>query len=340
MSALHAAGWTRRELLGGLALMGTVGLLGLHSKPIAAEPPPETTSLRLVKIAGLCIAPQYVAEEILQGEGVADVRYVETATGTEAAKAVASGEADLSLTFAGPLIIRLDAGDPIVIVAGVHVGCFELFGTERVRTIRDLKGKTVAVEALGSSQHVFLASMAAYVGLDPGKDITWLTHPRAEAKQLLAAGQIDAFLGFPPDPQELRAKQIGHVVVNSAVDRPWSQYFCCLAVANREFVRQHPVTTKRAVRAILKAADLCALEPEQAARAVVDKGHAQSYALALQTMKDVPYGRWREYDPEDTVRFYALRLHEVGMIKRTPQQLIAQGTDWRFLTELKKELKG
>jgi NitT/TauT family transport system substrate-binding protein len=276
----------------------------------------------------------------LQGEGFTDVQYVETATGTPAAKAVASGETHISLTFAGPLIIRLDVGDPIVILAGVHVGCFELFGTDRVRTIRDLKGKTVAVEELQSSQHVFLSSMAAYVGLDPRKDISWITHPSAESMRLLATGKVDAFLGFPPAPQELRAKQIGHVVVSSAVDRPWSQYFCCMLVANQEFVRQYPVATKRAVRAILKTADICALEPDRAARSLVDKGYAQSYDYALQTMKDVPYGRWREYDPEDTVRFYALRLREVEMIKSSPQKILAQGTDWRFLNELKKELKG
>ena len=158
--------------------------------------------------------------------------------------------------------------------------------------------------------------------------------------RLLAEGKVDAFLGFPPAPQELRAKQIGHVVVNSAVDRPWSQYFCCMVSANREFVRQSPVATKRAVRALLKAADICALEPERAARAVVDKGYAKNYDYALQTMKDVPYGTWRDYDPEDTLRFYALRLHEVGMITSSPQKLIAQGTDWRFLNALKKEMKG
>ena len=66
----------------------------------------------------------------------------------------------------------------------------------------------------------------------------------------------------------------------------------------------------------------------------------QRYDYALQTMREVPYGKWREYDPEDTVRFYALRLREVGMLKSTPQKLITQGTDWRFLKELKKELKG
>jgi NitT/TauT family transport system substrate-binding protein len=57
-------------------------------------------------------------------------------------------------------------------------------------------------------------------------------------------------------------------------------------------------------------------------------------------MKDVPYTKWRSYDPEDTIRFYALRLNEIGMIKSGPQRIIAQGTNWRFLNELKKELKG
>jgi NitT/TauT family transport system substrate-binding protein len=220
------------------------------------------------------------------------------------------------------------------------VGCFELFGTDRVHAIRDLKGKTVAVPHLGSPSQVFLASMAAYVGLDPQKDITWVAKPPAEAMVLLAEGKIDAFLGFPPQPQELRAKQIGHVVVNSAVDRPWSQYFCCMVYARKEFVRTHPAATKRALRAILKGADVCAREPERAARFLVDQGYTTRYDYALQALKEVPYANWREYDPEDTVRFYALRLHEAGMIKSTPQKIIAQGTDWRFLTELKRELKG
>src|SRR5262249_60032151 len=109
------------------------------------------------------------------------------------------------------------------------------------------------------------------VGLTPDRDIHWVTHPLDEAVRLFAAGQVDALLGFPPTAQELRAKQIGHVVVNTAVDRPWSQYFCCMIIAHRDFVRRHPVATKRAVRAILKGADLCALEPDRAAQTLIDK---------------------------------------------------------------------
>jgi NitT/TauT family transport system substrate-binding protein len=332
-------GWSRREFLTTAALAGTSALLGLCSESRAAEPALETTKLRLVRTTSICQAPQYVAEELLSGEGFTDIQYVTKSSPGEIGKTLASGEANINLHFAGPLILSLDAGDPIVILSGSHVGCFELFGTGRVRSIRDLKGKTVAVPGIGSPPYVFLSIMAAYVGLNPTKDINWIARPPAESMRLLAESKIDAYLGFPPEPQELRAKKIGHALVNSVVDRPWSQYFCCLIAGNREFVEKYPGATKRAMRAILKAADICSLKPDQSARFLVDKGFKTEYDYAYQTMKEVPYGKWREFDPEDTVRFYALRMHEAGMIKNRPQKILAQGTDWRFLKELKKELK-
>ena len=134
--------------------------------------------------------------------------------------------------------------------------------------------------------------------------------------------------------------RIGHSVVNSIKDPPWSQYFCCMVVSHREFVRKHPAATKRALRAILKAADACAADPARAARFLVDKGYAENYDYALQALREIPYNKWREFDHEDTVRSYALRLNEAGMIKATPQKIIARGTDWRFLNELKQDLKG
>jgi NitT/TauT family transport system substrate-binding protein len=325
--------------MGGLTVVGTTALLGLGPEPVAAEAPPETTKLRLLQFRSLCNAPQYVAEELLRHEGFTDVQYTPVEIPSGVHKALAAGEADINMGFVAPFVIQVDVGDPVVFLGGVHVGCFELFGTERVRTIRDLKGKKVAVPDLGGGHHVFLSVMAAHVGLDPRKDIDWVTRPPAQAKELLATGGIDAYLGFPPDPQELRAKKVGHVVVNSAVDRPWSQYFCCMAVGNRDFVRKHPIATKRALRAILKANSICAREPDRVARRLLDLGITTNYDYALQTMKELPFGKWREYDPEDTIRFYALRLHEAGMIKTSPQKILAQGTHWRFLNELKHELK-
>jgi NitT/TauT family transport system substrate-binding protein len=331
--------YSRREFLRRVAAAGPAGCLGLRPGAALGEPPPETTRLRLIQSSSICWAPQYVADALLKDEGFTDVQYVKFAGGV-ISEVLAAGDADISMNFVGPNIIRVEQGDPIVFLAGAHVGCFELFGGDRVHAIRDLKGKIVAVAWLGGPEHVFLSSMVAHVGLDPGKDINWARFPPSESMRLLEEGLIDAFLAFPPSPQELRAKNIGHVVVNSAVDRPWSQYFCCVVTGTREFVRKHPVATKRALRAVLKAADLCAVEPQRAARVLVDKGYIRQYEYALQAMKDVPYGKWRAYDPEDTIRFYALRLHEAGMIKSSPQKLIAQSTDWRFLKELRKELKG
>jgi NitT/TauT family transport system substrate-binding protein len=309
----------------------------VYPRPVAAEPPPETTRIRLVKFGSACQAPLYLSEELLRIEGFTDVQWVESILNVW--HDLASGTLDLGLNFIGPNLIGLDSGAPAVILGGGHVGCFELVGTDRVHSIRDLKGKKVGISELGNAGHIFLSAMATYVGLDPRRDITWVTHDTADLVASFTEGKIDAFMTFPPTTQELRAKKLGHVVVNSAVDRPWSQYFCCMIIGHRDFVRQNPVATKRAMRAILKTADLCALAPERQARTLVDKGWGKQYEYAFQMMQDLPYGQWRNYNPEDTVRFYALRLHEAGMIKSNPRKLIAEGTDWRFFTELKKELK-
>ena len=333
---------SRREFLRILGATGMSGLAGVASTLACAQPPPETTRLRLSKVPSLCLAPQYVAEELLRAEGFTQIEYVATATegrGVPGAQSMGAGEVDIGMNFAGPLAIALDMGVPISLIGGVHVGCFEVFATASVGTIKDLKGRTVAILSKGSAQHVFLASIAASVGLDPNRDINWVDHSPAESKRLLAEGKIDAYLGFPPDPQELRANKIGRVLLNSGNDKPWSQYFCCMVATNAEFARKNPIATKRALRSILKASELCAADAELAVRAFLAQGYKPNPDHVRQALREMSYGRWRDYNPEETVRFYALRLREAGMVKSAPQKLIAQGTDWRILDQLKKELK-
>jgi len=330
---------TRRSFLTTLSSAGVVGLVRARDSH-AQEAPPETTTVRLGKIYGICIAPQYVAEDLLRAEGFTDVRYVATNPGISTALALARGEIDFTTNYAPPMAISIDAGEQITIVGGEHVGCFEVFAREGIRSIADLRGKNVGVQSIGSSQHVFLSVIAAHVGLDPAKDIHWITSTSPKPMELFADGKIDAFLGLPPEPQELRGRNIGRVIVNSVLDRPWSQYFCCVLAANRGYIRKYPIATKRVLRAIVKAADLCASEPARVARQIVDAGFTPSYDYALQTIKEIPYVRWREYNPEDAVRFYALRLREAGMIKSSPNKILADGTDWRHWNELKRELKG
>jgi NitT/TauT family transport system substrate-binding protein len=329
---------SRRHFLATVSAAGAAGVLGARGA-LAEEGPLETTTVRLTTAAGICIAPQYLAGELLRADGFTDVRFVPAMKGPPGAVMIGRGEADFTSTFAASIILPIDAGERITALAGLHRGCYELFANERIRSIMDLKGKRVGVPALRSSPHLYLTVMAKQIGLDPRRDIHWITSREIDPMVLFAAGEIDAFLGFPPEPQALRARGIGRVILNTGTEPPWSQYFCCMLLGNRDFVRNYPVATKRVLRAILKSIDFCAAEPVRAARRLVDGGFADRLDYAEQTLNEVPFSSWREYDPEDTLRFYALRLHEVGMITSGPNTILAEGTDWRFLKELKRELK-
>src|SRR5262249_40566480 len=149
-----------------------------------------------IKSPSICWTPQYIAREMLRMEGFTEISYDDTLSGAVSAH-LASGAADLSMQFVGPNIIRVDAGDPVVFLGGIHIGCFEVFGGERVKRISDLKGKTVAINAIDGADHVFFASIIAHVGLDPRKDINWQVLPIDQALKQFGDGKVDAIIAFP-----------------------------------------------------------------------------------------------------------------------------------------------
>jgi NitT/TauT family transport system substrate-binding protein len=327
---------TRRRILSAVSL-AAAGALLRSPAVFGAEDRLETTTIRLPKLIDMCMAPQFFADELLRAEGFTDIQYIDMPL-NETSHAVGSGKVDLSLSYVSQYLINIDGGEPITLLAGVMVGCIEVFAQEGIRGIADLKGKRIAVPALGApNPHGLVSAMLAHVGLDPKKDVEWVVDPRRV--QLFIEGKADAIELVPPASQEMRARKIGHVIVNNAIDRPWSDYFCCMLGGNRDFVRKNPVATKRVIRAMLKANELCAKEPERSAKRLVDGGFTPRYDRALEALRENIFDKWRDYDAEDTVRFYALRLHDVGFIKSNPNKLIADSTDWRFFNELKRELK-
>jgi NitT/TauT family transport system substrate-binding protein len=183
---------SRRYFLSALAAAGTASILG-GRRARADEGPPETTTLRLIYDPSICTAPGYIADELLRAEGFTDLRYLRTVSGGDA---VARGEADFNADTGAWIVARLDAGAPITALAGVHPGCYELFAHEPVRTISDIKGKRIGIRALRSGSHLYLALMAAHVGLDPNRDVEWVAIPDGSLMELFAAGELDVFLGF------------------------------------------------------------------------------------------------------------------------------------------------
>ncbi|HEY3238740.1 MAG TPA: ABC transporter substrate-binding protein [Acidimicrobiia bacterium] len=351
---LDAHHLSRRALLRGAAGLGLAAATGTllpacssgdkgerraeGTKP-GEDPPPETTTIRLSKIFPVsCIAAQAMAEPFLREEGFTDIQYPEFQPAS-VIENFAAGDIDFAMGYGALVMVSIDAGAPIVMLGGVHVGCWQVFGTGNIKSISDLKGKTISISGPTGPDGLFMAVTLANVGIDPRKDVKLVNHPPAEGAQLLSSGQVDGLVAFPPGSQDLRARGIGRVIVDSMSDRPWSDYFCCTANVNRNWMEKHPVATKRALRALYRGADATAKDPERAARVMVDGGFTDNYEYTVENLKEIPYDVWREYDPADTIRFYALRLKEAGFIKGTPEQIIKQGTDFRYLAELKTELK-
>jgi NitT/TauT family transport system substrate-binding protein len=251
------------------SLAGAAALTGAR-RSLATEAPPETTSLRLGQWPATCPAPLYIVDDLLREEGFTEVRYV-AKPGT-LSENIARGEADFVQGFCAPTVIPIDAGAPIVMLAGVHPGCLELFARKSIRRVTDLRGKTEGVSRAGADEHVLLSIVAASVGLDPAQDIDWVFYAPWLQQALFVSGGIDAFLTVPPWAQELHALDIGNVILNSTLDRPWSQYFCCMLVGNSDFVHHNPIATKRMVRAMVKATEICAAKPDWVAQRLIDGG--------------------------------------------------------------------
>jgi len=345
MKSQETKNWSRRAFLRGLAMAGAAAALGVRPGPAAAakEPPPETTRLRIRRAEPACWAPMYVAEPLLREEGFTDVQYVYAQSPEDTAKMTREGVIDLIPSFSAVQMFNCEQQQPpLKILTGLHVGCYALVGSERIRSVRDLKGKTVWAGAfMNAGPHIFFSTIVAYVGLDPRTDVQYAWVNKDEAMRLFREGKIDAFITFPPWQLDLIEQGIGHLLIDTNIDKPWSQYFCCVVSGQSYFIEKNPIATRRALRAILKAVDIVGRDPVLAARTIIAKKFRPEaeYGSILRALKEIPYGRWREYNPEDTIRFYALRMRETGMIASAPQEFIDRHADWRFINELKKEFR-
>src|SRR5262249_13652566 len=273
---------SRRRFLA-TAAMASVASVMRPPPALAAEETLATTAIRMAKGRICSVAEALAAEVLLRAQGFKEIAYIGHSK-PEIPPTIAAGEVAILLSFAVNHIHATDPGAPITLLAGVPSGCYELFARQDLRSITELKGKRVGLQA-GSP--ALLRLMGAQVGLDPQRDFQWVVDPKVKPLELFVEGKIDAFLAFPPEPQELRARHAGHVILDTTMDRPWSQYFCCMTAANREYVRRNPVATKRALRALLRAAGPCVDEPAAVAQRLVDAGVVPRYDYALQTVSQI-----------------------------------------------------
>jgi NitT/TauT family transport system substrate-binding protein len=335
--------FNRREFIKKTALTGAAAYLGIGSDYgiASVEPPPETTTIRFQDFWSACWVPQLVAEPLLRKEGFKDIQYSKHEKPVEGYNDIIAGKMDFSLDFIGSSIRAIEPGSQVVYIAGLHAGCYSLIASDKIKTVRGLKGKKVWAWITADAGPVdFFKALVAYVGLDPDNDIQYVECSKDEALELFKRGKIDAFMSFPPGPQQLRAAGIGHALVDTNVDRPWSQYFCCVIMGRRDFIKNNPIATKKVLRSILTANDMVSQDPSMAAQMLVDRklNKGVDQKIFAQAFSEIPYDKWRHYSPEDTIRFYGLRLKEFGATKYSPNEIISKNTDWSHLSSLKNEM--
>ena len=335
--------WTRRAVLGGFASGVGTGLAGYGWDLSAAEPPPETTRLRILldsNVPVLCWAPEYLAVDFLRMEGFSEIDFVGWTPGMNEAEMLASGNVDLAAPVATDVVVGIDRGLPITALGGLHVGCIEMFAQDRIQSLNDLVGARVLSTHEGGLEYIFISTVLAFVGLDPKLDVEWVFETDyGKWASLFSADKVDLVNAFTSLNYDFRETGVGHVILNTTVDDPWRHFYCCTISGHNDFVRRNPVAVKRAMRAFAKAQDLCALDPDTAARRAVELGATDRLDYARRVMADIPYGAWREFDPAASLRFYALRLREAGMVQSSPREILARGSDFRLLGELRQEMK-
>lgn len=336
---------TRREVLrGSAAIVAAVAggrLLAPYLAPSAFGrqavplPPPETTTIRLGMLP--CDHPVMAAEPFLQQEGFTRPELL-------AGGQLASGRVDIDIAFTAFDIARLlEAGERVVVLAPLHPGCVEIWAQPGIRSLQDLRGRSVVVTArtLANAGYSNFAIVLKHAGVDPSQ-VNWVVQPDANPVALFLTGRNDAVRVATVAAAALRSNPAnpGHVIHNQLMDRPWSLMACCFLVARQEWYRANPVAAKRAVRAVLRSADAQTASRADAVKRVTDRGlfgGPGNFDNVLYAASMVP-ANWRDLDMERSLRFYAQLLADVGLLKVSVDDLV-RTIDLRILEELRAELR-
>lgn len=307
----------------------------------APEPGPvETTSIVIDNQEG-CETWTWLAEPFLKEEGFKDVRLADPIY-----PGVATGKSDISRSVGVPLAAKIDAGQPILALAGTHTGCIELWARPGINDIRDLRGKRIVMfqpDILADGFYALWLGLLASAGVDRSEVRFDLGDNAGHTNSIppFLDGRADAVLASVNGGPQLRADpaRTGHQIFDIGVDKPWSQYFCCLLVANRDWARAHPNAAKRATRAVLRAIDYGAKDHARTVAAAVAQNipDAKDPQYLLEGLHHHGYN-WRDYDAAGTMLFNALRLTDAKSLKKTPSQIVAEGSDFAYFRQLQREL--
>src|SRR5256885_3614207 len=274
---------TRRQLLlrtlgtgamiaGGSALAACARVSGAAEK----EPPPsETSYLRIVRPPE-CDPGVWLARDYLHDEGFTHIEFIQTSFTSR--EWLTKDLADVALAHPEFMVVAINFGLPLTILAGLHTACLQLWVDDSITGFSGLRGRRISVRAADLSDQffAFFATILAWIGIDTNQVHFVEARTYDGMDDAFKEGRDEAVLaGGIEGPRLVRDKARGHVLLDTMITKPWSQYECCHLVANRAWAVQNPAASKRVTRAIIKATDRAAQDHPRAAHDAFASGFAK-----------------------------------------------------------------
>jgi NitT/TauT family transport system substrate-binding protein len=300
----------------------------LTAPALAQEPGSKGSPIVIGTVRFFGFLPAYKIPEILAKDGLFAVN-VEFPSATERLEAVAAGYTHFSYAGLTASTILRTKGKSIVVLSSTNDKGRALMAKPELKSVADLKGKTVAV-TYGSIEHMSLLAELVKAGLDPKRDVKILNMPAYDQPIAYNSGSIDAFMAFEPWAQ-FGLKKFGAKLLTYPYDNPLGTIDSGIE-STEEFVAKYPAMTKAVIKAHVQAVQWYRQNPEE-----IIKSGVERYKVPEEVMRAAMDNVALSYDIKvDNLKALAKFLKELGYIDREPEW--EKFVNTRFLEEARKEL--
>jgi NitT/TauT family transport system substrate-binding protein len=167
-----------------------------------------------------------------------------------------------------PLAMKLrEQGVPVKICYLGHRDGSEIVvrKNSKIRSLRDLKGKTVAIPSLYSNQNFVIHKLMNDHGMQQ-EDITFVVLPPPDMPTSLAAGAIDGYFVGEPFCAKAELDGIGRVLYYAR--DIWPNFISCALVVHEDLIKSNPAIVQDLVRGIAESGAWAETHREEAAKLV------------------------------------------------------------------------
>ncbi len=295
----------------------TTGTTAANQPAGGTTAPKELKKLRVGYFGNTCEAGVFAAYEkgFFKEEGL-DVELIKGDANT-LKDGLATNKLDITDGLLNQWLKPIEQGLDVKFTAGIHTGCIQILipSDSAIASVKEFKGKTIGVPALGGGPMILVSRLLNQEGLDSQADVTWKVFPNAELPLALERGEVDVISVADPFAQIQVNEGKAKTLYDSAVHEPFSQEYCCLVVANGTLLEKDPATAAAATRAILKGASWVNSNQKEIAQLMVDKKYVPGDA-AVNEQVLANYN----YEPSvqgglDAVTTGAKEMKEIGVLE-------------------------